>query len=390
MKCWEHRMEAVRRRLWGEQITRICRNLSKSAPWFSKWWHRYQELGPEGLFDDTRKAHNIANKTDRRIEAAIVHLRQLQEKRDQKHTTYALIGAPSIAKELRELGFNDIPAMRTITTILKRNRLIKTRTPNKKEPWNKRDSPAPPAQYPNDVHQMEFVGPWDLNEDGTKDSFPVLQDVASLAVAVDACDTRTAPTVTEFIVPSWQNLGIPTILQVDHAWEFRGSNRYPRSLSRLIRLCLLLEVAVLFIPVRHPWRNGTVENFNGLLAKLVLKTQQFREFAQVKAEIPDVLDCCNRCHVHKPLDDQTAIPFRANYPDRIRRLDKDFSKHQEKKKLPISDGPVSFIRQVRRSGRIPILTEKFEIDKELAYESVCMLRFLQPTTCCECFIIRSW
>ncbi len=114
MKFCEHRMEAVRRRLWGEQITSIYRNLGKSAPWFYKWWHRYQELGPEGLFDDTRKAHKIANKTDKRIEEAIVHLRQLKEKRDQKHTKYALIGAPSIAKELRELGFNDIPAMSTI------------------------------------------------------------------------------------------------------------------------------------------------------------------------------------------------------------------------------------------------------------------------------------
>lgn len=370
MSIYEQRMEAVRRRLLGEQVTQICRNLDRSAPWFYKWWHRYQELGPDGLFDSTRQAHNIANKTDKRIEEAIVHLRQLKEKRDQQHTKYALIGAPSIAKELRELGFKDIPAISTINNILKRNQLITPRNPKKKEPWNTRDYPAPAAQYPNDVHQMDFVGPWYLKKDRTKYYFIVLKDVASLAVAVDASDNRTSHTVTEFIVTSWQNLGIPTILQVDNALEFRGSNRYPRSLSRLIRLCLLLGVEVLFIPVRHPWRNGNVENFNGRLEKLVLKTQQFSEFAQVKAELPHLVDCCNRCHVHKPLDYQTSMQFRAYYPDHIHRLDKDFSTHHAKKKLPISDGQVSFIRRVRRSGRITILTEKFDIDKNLAYEYV--------------------
>lgn len=368
MQIYAQRMEAIRRRLLGEPVTRICHDLDKSTPWFYKWWRRYQELGPEGLGDQSRTAHNIANKTEERIEKGIVTLRTLKEKRDQTHTKYALIGAPSIAKELRELGLKEVPAMSTIHNILKRHDLIKPRSRKQKEPWKKRDYPAPRAQAPNDLHQMDFVGPWYLKGDSTKYYFTVLKDIASLAVIVDAVDNRKSQTVTDFLVASWQNLGIPSVVQVDNALEFRGSNRYPRSLSRVIKLCLLLGVEVLFIPEKNPWRNGSVENFNGLLEKLFLDTQEFPDFPHVKAEIPHFLDCCNRCHVHEPLAYQTSEQFRATYLDHIRLLDKNFAQHT--KPLPISDGKVSFIRRVRRSGRITILNEKFDIDKDLAYEYV--------------------
>src|SRR3990172_11475994 len=181
---------------------------------------------------------------------------------------------------------------------------------------------------------------------------------------IEAIDKKNSKIAFDFIISSFQSLGIPIILQVDNALEFRGSNRYPRSFGCFIRLCLLLGVEVLFIPPKSPWRNGNVENFNGLLEKLLMNTQKFTEFAQVKADIPGFLDCCNRCHVHKPLKYNTSEHFRAQYTDRIRLLEESFS--QPKKKLPIYDGKVSFIRQIRKSGQISILTEKFDINKNVS------------------------
>ena len=183
MNVHEQRLEAMKRRISGEPVAKICLNLGKSRVWFYKWWSRYQELGPEGLIDYSRKAHTPVGKTDIKMENAIVNLRKLKEKRDQEKTKYALIGAPSIAQELKELGFKDIPSTSTINNILNRHNLLNPMIPKEKDSWNKRDYPVPSAQYPNDVHQMDFVGPWYLKEDSTKYYFAVLKDVASLSVS---------------------------------------------------------------------------------------------------------------------------------------------------------------------------------------------------------------
>jgi putative transposase len=60
----------------------------------------------------------------------------------------------------------------------------------------------------------------------------------------------------------WRRLGIPKYEQVDNELCFSGSHRYPRGMGKLIRLCLWHGVEPVFIPVREPWRNGSVEKFN--------------------------------------------------------------------------------------------------------------------------------
>jgi len=44
-------------------------------------------------------------------------------------------------------------------------------------------------------------------------------------------------------------MGIHCFLQLDNQLSCRGSNRYPRSFGLVIRLCLLLGVEPIFIPL---------------------------------------------------------------------------------------------------------------------------------------------
>lgn len=56
--------------------------------------------------------------------------------------------------------------------------------------------------------------------------------------------------------------GMPDALQMDNELAFRGSNRYPRSFGSVVRFALNQGMAVVFIPVKEPWRNGIIEKFN--------------------------------------------------------------------------------------------------------------------------------
>ena len=45
------RQAAISLRLAGRSVKHICSTLGRCEAWFHKWWRRYLEDGPEGLYD---------------------------------------------------------------------------------------------------------------------------------------------------------------------------------------------------------------------------------------------------------------------------------------------------------------------------------------------------
>jgi transposase InsO family protein len=363
----DQRKEAIRRRLEGQEPKAIYRDLGRSKGWFFKWWTRYQDWGPEGLHDLPRVPHTIVNKTNPAIEATILGIRERLEQRDTEETKYSLIGSPSIAREMRQLGYleTEIPPLRTIDRILQRNHQTHP-VASIKEEWTRKHYPAPPAVEPNDVQQLDLVGPRYLTGQSTKYYFEVLKDTVGKAVFVDAADNRRSDTIVAFQIAGWQAIGIPKVLQIDNGTEFLGSPRYPKSLSKPIKLCLHLDVEVLFIPPKSPWRNGCIENFNGLLDELLVRTQDLANLEQMRQEARVLTHACNIQHPHPALNYLTAMEYRQQHP--VQPLSPGFQLPDWK--APLQKGTISFIRMIRKSGRITILQEKFDITPELKWEYV--------------------
>lgn len=51
------RQRAISLRLAGRPVKHICLAVGRSEAWFHKWWDRYLQAGPEGLYDLTRARH---------------------------------------------------------------------------------------------------------------------------------------------------------------------------------------------------------------------------------------------------------------------------------------------------------------------------------------------
>ena len=49
-------------------VKAICAAVGRSEVWFHKWWRRYLEAGPEGLYDLTRANHHVANRIPPELE----------------------------------------------------------------------------------------------------------------------------------------------------------------------------------------------------------------------------------------------------------------------------------------------------------------------------------
>ena len=108
-----------------------------------------------------QKATVIPNKTDERIEQAIVNLRKSLMDGTADFARYSRVGAEAIRFQMEELGYepSEIPSISTIKRIIKRNKLRVNRPERYKRVCYKGRYTILKPEHINEVHQMDIVGP---------------------------------------------------------------------------------------------------------------------------------------------------------------------------------------------------------------------------------------
>jgi transposase InsO family protein len=362
------RKEAVRLHLTGETTAAISRTLGKSRDWVRTWINRYNPDAPE----DSLQNHTSTPKHPHRkwAEALIqqaVTSRKLRMEASEPGYKYALIGAQAIHYELKALGISPVPPVRTTHTWLQRAGLIQPETPEEVETRPSKPYPQPSREQVNDLQQLDLKGPFYLSGGSQKYYLLALRDFVSKRVALDVAKDHTAATVAAFLVQAWQRIGMPQVLQMDNGLELWGSNRYPRSFGKVVHICLDLDVEPCFVPPREPWRNGFIENCNGLVGRLLLKQQTIANFAELQSCVQELEEAINASHRLEALSGKTPNEYTLEH--RLRLLDPDYDGHQ--RNLQLEKGNISFIRMVRRSGRITLCAnDKFEIGSEFQWQYV--------------------
>lgn len=360
----EQRTEAIARFLRGEPAAALCRALGRSRRWIYKWLRRYDPGDPAWARSRSRAPNRIPHRTPEAVAQLVCAIR-----RRLVTTRYAQKGAMAIQWQLQQLGTHPLPPIWTINRILKRCGLVGTlRYTPRGTPY-----PARVPQQPNDLHQLDLVGPRYLRG-GSRCYGLHLIDAFSNAVALAAVPSKRDTEVVGAVVAAWHRLGIPRALQVDNELSFRGSNRYPRSFGLLIRLCLYLGVEVIFIPAGEPWRNGIVERFNDVYDKLFFRSQRFRNLAHLIHELPRFETFHNTQHRYAKLGQQ--VPWAAHTAGRRRRLPPEFARHR--RGLPFREGRVSFVRLTDAQGRARFFSEAFLVDARLVHEYVTGTIFTRP------------
>ena len=352
----QERIDAVSRYLRGESASAICRAQGRSRRWLYLWLKRYEPGDPTWAQSRSRAPRRVATKTAEQVEHLVCVLRERLAK-----TKYAQKGALAIQWQLRQLRVHPLPALWTINRILKRHGLVV------KARYQPRGIPYPrrlPTR-PNDVHQLDLVGPRYL-EGGRRFYGVHCIDAYSRAVALAAVPSKRDTDVVDAVVAAWQRLGIPRVLQVDNELSFRGSIRYPRSFGLLIRLCLSRGVEVVFIPTGEPWRNGIVERFNDVYDKLFFRTQRFRGLAHLAHELRRFETFHNTQHRYAVLGQH--VPWEVHTAGRRRLLPQRFTVPQ--RGLPFREGRVSFVRLTDDQGRVRFFSESFLVDGTLVHEYV--------------------
>jgi len=183
-------------------------------------------------------------------------------------------------------------------------------------------------------------------------------------VYVESQRTKEYDQVVQRLLRCWKVVGLPDFLQFDNELSFRGSNRYPRSLGLILRLCLYYGVHPVFIPVGEPWRNVEIEHFNDTYDKKFFRRQWFSSYAMLKRQSKNFQRFHNRHHRYSCLKGKTPFEVIANEDFRPITIGANT-------KLPvidyIPDGNISLIRFIRSDRKLDIFGEKFEVSKDLVY-----------------------
>ena len=346
------RRKAIRMRLHNSTQPEILVKVHRSRAWLSKWQKRFDQHGITGLHSHSRRPHQMPTKYSPRVVKLIVQTRRRLVK--QK---IGLIGARAIRRELRKVsGDKSLPSLSTIKRVLRKRSLIAP--PNQVA---RAYFPKPLKTVSGRLHALDWMCRY--LEDG-----PKLYAFHTLNLHTRACTQTIATdksyeTVRAHCLHTWKSLGIPQFLQLDNDAAFCGGYKAPRIFGQFVRLCLVLGIELIFLPIAQPECNGEVEELNGLWGHAFWERRQFTSFAQVCRTSPTFIHWYMTDHALPFLED--ATPQQAQQHESTRRLTAQQILHLPDP-LPITAGRIHFIRQVKPDGTITLLNEPWKVSQRLA------------------------
>lgn len=355
----EDRKVAIERYRESESVSAICASLGYSRDWFYRWLRRYEAGDREWFKEHSRRPNHQPLRTAGEIEEIVKLIRT------SLHNRAEFCGAQAIRWEMEEQGVRPLPSIRTINRILARNELTHRRTGR----YESKGKPYPKlvAHQPGVVHQSDFVGPCFLRG-GLRFYGLNSVDVATGRCATEPTPNRQAQATLNAFWSSWCRLGMPRHQQVDNEMVFYGSLRYPRAMGPLIRLCLLHEIELWFIPMAEPWRNGVVEKFNDLWQQKFLNRVELNSKGELHTQCLRFEERHNQRYRYSKLNGRTpaeslrASGIRIRTPPQRRAPQHPLPKPQH--------GRYHLVRFVRSDGVLNVFGEKFTAPPETVYEYV--------------------
>ncbi|HEY5464186.1 MAG TPA: integrase core domain-containing protein [Hanamia sp.] len=215
-----------------------------------------------------------------------------------------------------------------------------------------------------------FGSPRYIKGDGKFYSINLI-DVTTHSCYVKAVRTKSSAGIVDAIASFWQIHGMPDALQMDNELAFRGSNRYPRSFGSVVRFALSQGVAVVFIPVAEPWRNGIIEKFNDTYQLRFLKAYTFKNLEKLSEQEQGFINFHNSKHRyssqgHKTPDEAKALQLPPIFYNGVIHLPSLKSDN----KIPLTKGCVYYIRFIRSDLKLNLPNEIFIVKDTLKYSYI--------------------
>jgi transposase InsO family protein len=250
----EQKTEFIQQLLAGGVSRReLCRAWGVSPKTAYKWLARYEAAGPAGLEEVSRRPTRSPGHTPAEIEAQVLAIRAAQP----------AWGARKIAAVLARQQAAQVPALSTITAILRRSGSLA------------RPRPTPAAvgsferEQPNEMWQMDFKGHFALRDGSRCHPLLLIDDHSRYCLAARACSNQQGETVRRELEVVFQEYGLPDSMLMDNGSPW--GNDWVHVYTPFVAWLLRLHIQVLHGRPRHPQTQGKLERTNRTLDDEFLK-----------------------------------------------------------------------------------------------------------------------
>lgn len=334
----------------------IIATLGCSKTWLFKWIKRSQQKDETWYQSESRAPKNTRRRVNAEQEQLVIETRK-----KLIAAKFHQYGPQAIYYDLQQQG-HEPPPVWEIARILKRKDLAGAK---KKAAYVAKGKKYPYADLCL-CQQMDFVGPRYLRSKERCYFFTIIDCDTHWAKA-SVLNNKTAELVCEQLVEFWKITGTPDFLQMDNDLSFWGSLRDPHAFGKVIRLCLLLKIMPVFIPLAEPWRNGIIEHFNDVMQENVLK-DSYENIDVLKSGARQFDAVHNQTHHYS--SQQGMTPMKAfsalGYP--VAPLASTFKTPTNK--LPVAEGEIHIIRFIRSDLKFHVFDLSFPMPKDVRYEYV--------------------
>lgn len=248
----ELRLEVVNKILrQDDSITAICREYDISRTTAYKWLKRYQD--GESFSDRSHAPKTIYNKTSDYQEQLILNTRD-------EHPSW---GARKLHRYLTDKGYHSLPAVSTISDILKRNHRIDSEESIKHTAFKRFEMDAP-----NELWQMDFKGHFAMANGERCHPLTILDDHSRFSLCVQAKENERYEGVKSSLIQVFQEFGMPRAILCDNGRPWGDStNGYTPFEIWMMQLNIL--------PIHgkpmHPQTQGKEERFHRTMKNELLK-----------------------------------------------------------------------------------------------------------------------
>ncbi|WP_431282423.1 IS481 family transposase [Humitalea sp. 24SJ18S-53] len=265
------RREFVRLASVGDvSVAALCRRFGISRQSGFTLLRRHREVGDAGLVERSRRPHDSPRRVAPEIEAQLLALR----------AAHPRWGGRKLARRLRDLGVEGVPAPSTVTQVLRRAGQIDPIKAERHRALTRFERPAP-----NELWQMDFKGHIPA---GSRRCHPltVLDDHSRYALGIAACAGETLIEVQGRLTALFRRYGLPGAILCDNGspWGATGhTGRLAVQRSAFEVWLMRLGVATLHGRPRHPQTQGKDERFHRTLDVEVLQGRRFADLDDCQA-----------------------------------------------------------------------------------------------------------
>jgi transposase InsO family protein len=318
----------------GANRRALCREYEVSPKTAYKWIGRYQELGEEGLGDQSRAPYSSPNRTPEEIEELILRLRDEEP----------VWGARKIRARLGEYLEEGVPAGSTISGILLRNGRIDPKESRKHQAFTSFE-----AGEPNELWQMDFKGHFPLTLGGRCYPLTVLDDHSRFLLGLRACADQRAPSVAGALRIIFKTYGLPEKMIFDNGrpWGLGADRPY----TALGVWLLSLGIKVSHSRPYHPQTLGKDERLHRTLKAEVLR-EAFPDQVRAQAAFDAFRERYNHYRPHEALGQKPPIT-------RYEPSEREYFERQG----PIEYGDGYIVRKVQDKGEISFKNRHWDVGK---------------------------